>query len=75
MSLVPENQIRKSVALKSTNRKFDKGHWLLSSVCVTSAALLNFLHLYGSLNFSMDTEHGADNAEGHAEGQSPSHGL
>lgn len=54
------------------NRKLDKGHWMLSSVYVTSAALLNFLHLYGSLTLPMDTEHNADKAEGHTEGQSPS---
>lgn len=45
---------------------------MLSSVYVTSAALLNFLHLYGSLNLPMDTEHNADSSEGHAEGRSPS---
>lgn len=60
------------VHVKAQNRKHDKGHWMLSSVYDTLAALLNFLHLYGSLNFPMDTEHNADNAEGHAEGWSPS---
>lgn len=60
------------VHVKAQNRKHDKGHWMLSSVYDTLAALLNFLHLYGSLNFPMDTEHNADNTEGHAEGRRPS---
>lgn len=45
---------------------------MLSLVCVTSAALLNFLRFYGSLNLPMDTEHDADSSEGHVEGRSAS---